>query len=105
MALSEYPTVEELKELVIKHPDLVITRDDSLDAGNCESGTDDFLEEYFEDRDSVKASELKDFIGDYAGVQRVLIYKFSQMENEAGGKPAKLEEEPSEDIPEGKLPF
>lgn len=94
MALSENPGVAELKELVTKNPDLEITRDDSLNAGNCESGTDDFIEEYFENRDSVKASELVDYMENYGGVRHVLAYKFRQLEH--AGEPAKPEGEESE---------
>lgn len=71
---------------------MVITRQDSLDAGNCESGTDDFLEEYFEGRTSVKVSELVPFIEEYGGVRMVLEYKFRQLEQA---------EEQSEAKPEG----
>src|SRR2546421_1728271 len=56
MALSEYPSTQQLKDLAAQYADLEVTRDDSLDAGNCESGTDDFLAEYFKGRTSIKVS-------------------------------------------------
>ncbi len=58
MALSEDPTVEELKELAAKHGNLEVTRDDSLNVGNCESGTDDFIEGCLNGRTTVKVSDL-----------------------------------------------
>ncbi len=93
MALSENPTVEELKELAAKHGDLEITRQDSIAAGNCASGTDDFLDTFFKGRTSVKASELVPYIEDYQGVRAVLEFKFRQLEQQAAEKSeAKTEE-------------
>ena len=82
MALSEYPSVAELKELAEKYGDVEITRADSLNAGNCDSGTDDFIETNLQGRTSVKVSDLLPYIDDYNGVQTVLAYKFRQLESE-----------------------
>jgi hypothetical protein len=94
-----------LKELAEKHGDLEITRGDSLNAGNCTSGTDEFIAEYFKGRDSVKVSELAEYIDDFQGVRNVLEYKFRQLEEQAAEESAKPEEEQSEDIPEDEHPF
>src|SRR5436305_15263758 len=99
MALSEYATVEELKELVEKHPDLEVTRDDSLAAGNCESGTDDFIEGCLGGRTTVKVSELAPYIVDYLGVRGVLIHKFSQLEEQSAEESAAQSTDTSEDEP------
>jgi hypothetical protein len=80
MKLSENPSAEELTALVRDYPDLEITKQDSDAAGNCESGTEDFLDMYFNGRTSVKAGELIPYIVDYYGVRLVLEYKFRQME-------------------------
>ena len=86
MALSENPTASELKELAEKNPDLEITLRDSTAAGNCESGSIDFLEANFDGRESVKASELVPYIEGYNGVRVVLEYKFRQLEQQAAEK-------------------
>ncbi len=83
MALSENPTVEELKELAALHPDIEVTRLNSLMAGNCEEGTDDFIKEYFEGQTTVKVSQLVQYLDGFPGVRSVLEYKFRQLENEA----------------------
>jgi hypothetical protein len=82
MALSESPDATELKEVAAQYPDVEVTRQDSLDAGNCESGTDDFIETNLQGRTSVKVSDLLPYIDDYNGVQTVLAYKFRQLESE-----------------------
>ncbi len=94
MALSEDPTVEELKELAEKYPDLEVTRLDSLMAGNCEEGTDDFIKEYFEGQTTVKVSQLVQYLDGFPGVRYVLEYKFRQLE-QPSGESAKPEEEQS----------
>ena len=75
MALSESPTATELKEVAAQYPDVEITRQDSLDAGNCESGTDDFIEANFKGK-TITVNDLVPYIEDYNGVQAVLAYKF-----------------------------
>lgn len=80
MSLAEIPTTQELKELAAKYPDVEITHEDSGNAGNCEIGTNEFIDEYFEGRDSVKVSELVEHIDEFSGVQRVLTYKFRILE-------------------------
>ena len=84
--LSEYPTATELKEVAKQHLDLEITRADSITAGNCTSGTDDFIERSLNGRTSVKVSELVSYIDDYIGIQTVLTYKFRQLEQQAEEK-------------------
>ncbi len=86
MALSENPTVQQLKDLAAQYPDLEITLLDSNAAGNCESGSIDFLERNFDGRESVKASELIPYIESYNGVRAVLEYKFRQLEQQAKEK-------------------
>ncbi len=81
MALSESPDATELKEVAAQYPDVEVTRQDSLDAGNCESGTDDFIEANFKGK-TIKVIDLVPHIEDYAGVQAVLAYKFRQLESE-----------------------
>jgi hypothetical protein len=106
MTLSESPTVEELKTLATQHSDLEITRDDSINAGNCESGTDDFLDAFFKGRTSVKAGELVQYIEDYNGIRIVLEYKFRQLEHQAEEKSeAKPEEKQSDEEIEDEHPF
>ena len=105
MALSENPTVLQLKEVAEQHPNLEITRTDSLLAGNCEGGTDDFIEEYFKGRNSVKVSELLPYIDGFTGVRYVLEYKLRELEDEEGEPLAKPTEEPSEDTPKDEHPF
>lgn len=88
MALGEYVTTHQLKDLAAQYPDMEITREDSLNAGNCESGTDEFLETYFGERTSVKVSELVEHIDEFSGVCIVLTYKFRQLEQaEESAKP------------------
>ena len=80
MAISENPTRQQLKDLAAQYPDLEITRMDSLEAGNCLEGTDEFIEEYFRGCDSVKVSQLVEYIDTFTGVCTVLEYKFRQLE-------------------------
>ena len=96
MALSEYPSVEELKELAEKYGDVEITRADSLNAGNCESGTDDFIENYFKGK-TITVSDLIPYIEDYNGVRLVLEFKFRQLEEQAAKDAATKSEDTSED--------
>jgi len=105
MALSENPTVEELKELAAQHPDLEVTRLDSMMAGNCEGGTDDFIAEYFEGQTSVKVSQLVQYIDGFTGVRYVLEYKFRQLEEQAAEESAKPEGDQSEEETEDDNPF
>ncbi len=84
--LSAYPDATELKEVAQNFLDLEITRDESIAAGNCASGTDEFLEEYFQKRTSVKVSALVSYIDHYQGVRTVLEYKFRQLEQQAEEK-------------------
>ena len=97
MALSESPSTTELKEVAAQYPDVEVTRQDSLDTGNCESGTDDFLEQFFNGRTSVKVSELAQYIEDYNGVRLVLEFKFRQLEEQAAEDAATKSEDTSED--------
>jgi len=104
MALSNNPTVEELKEFAALHPDLEVTRLDSLNVGNCEGGTDDFIAEYFEGQTSVKLSQLVQYLDGFYGVRSVLEYKFLQL-TEPAEESAKPDEEQFEDIPDEEHPF
>ena len=81
MALSESPSTTELKEVAAQYPDIEVTRQDSLDAGNCESGTDDFIENYFKGK-TITVSDLVPYIEDSNGIRLVLEYKFRQLEAE-----------------------
>lgn len=69
----------ELKALCEKYPDVEITRGDSLNAGNCEDGTDYFLADNFPGRDGVTVKELLPYLETY-GVQNVLRYKLLPLE-------------------------
>ena len=105
MALSENPGVEELKELAKKYANVEVTRDDSLNAGNCESGTDEFIEDYFEGRESVKVSELVEYLDDFNGVQEVLKYKFTQLEDDAPSEQTETTSEQTQDEEPDEHPF
>ena len=96
MALSDSATVEELKELAAQHPDLEVTRLDSMDAGNCVEGTDDFIEGCLDGKTTVKVSQLVQYLDGFPGVRSVFEYKFRQLEQPAE-ESAKPEEEQSEE--------
>lgn len=97
MALSENPTSQQLKDLAAQYPDLEVTRQDSLNAGNCETGTDDFIEGYLDGKTTVKVSELVPYIDDYPGVRYVLEYKFRKLEEQAAESAATKSKDTSED--------
>ncbi len=81
MALSEFPTTQELQELATKYANVEITVSDSIAAGNCVEGTDEFIEEYFEGRESATVSELIQYIDAISGVRIVLTHKFRILED------------------------
>lgn len=91
MARLKELTIEELTELAAQYPDLEVTRLDSLNAGNCEEGTDDFIEGFFEGQTTAKVSQLVQYLDGFPGVRSVLEYKFRQLE------PAKPDEDQSEE--------
>lgn len=45
-------------ELLRSHADFIVTRQDSIDAGNCSRGTDRFIDEHFPGRTEVTLQEL-----------------------------------------------
>jgi len=73
---------EVLKRLCEKYPDVRIMRQDSYDAGNCESGTKDWAEFHFPNRRVLKVKELIPFIDDYKRASAVLIHKLRFLNNE-----------------------
>jgi hypothetical protein len=93
VALSENPTTQQLKDLAAQYADVEVTRSDSLNVGNCEGGTDDFIEGQLNGRKSVKVSELVRYIDDYMGIRSVLEYKFRQLEQQAEEKSEEKTEE------------
>jgi hypothetical protein len=64
----------KFRELCEQHADLEITLEDSLAAGNCRPGTEDFRDKHFAGRESVTVKELMRFASVY-GVRRVLEHK------------------------------
>ena len=55
--------------------DLVISIQDSLDAGNCQPGTESFRDQYFPGKTETTAGELKKFASN-KDVIRVLLYMY-----------------------------
>ncbi len=53
--------------------DLIITVEDSLSAGNCKPGTEDFIDRYFPGKTQVPAKELKKYASNY-NVMRIFNY-------------------------------
>lgn len=53
--------------------DMVVTFDDSLDAGNCRPGTEAFVAQYFPGQTRTTAGELKKYAGNY-NVMRIFRY-------------------------------
>lgn len=70
MALSENPTIAELQALAEKYADEEFTREDSLDAGNCEEGTDEFIEESLYGRTTFTIRDLAPHIESNYGVRK-----------------------------------
>lgn len=56
--------------------DLVISIQDSLDAGNCQPGTEAFRNQYFPGKTETTAGELKKFASNNKDVMRVLLYMY-----------------------------
>ena len=69
--------IGRLKALCEKYPDMVVTREDSHNAGNCTFGTAEFVENHFPTRETITVRELAKFIR-VSGVQEVLWYKLRQ---------------------------
>lgn len=65
---------ERFHELLEKFADLELSVQDSVDAGNCEPGTDRFVRRHFPGRQTVTVRELSQHLGVW-GVQRVLEHK------------------------------
>lgn len=61
-------------QLCKEHQELEVSLQDSLSAGNCRPGTEDFRDRTFTGRESVKVKELVRFLSVY-GVRRVLEHK------------------------------
>ncbi len=64
----------KFRELCEQHADLEITVADSIAAGNCSPGTEDFRTKHFATRESVTVKDLMRFVS-VSGVRRVLEYK------------------------------
>ncbi len=71
---------ETLKKLCEKHKDVRLVKQDSYEAGNCEEGTRNFIEEYFPNRRVLRVSELIPFIEQSRAVRSVIIYKLRPLE-------------------------
>lgn len=65
---------KKFRELCEQHAELEVTLEDSLAAGNCRPGTEDFRDRFFPSRESVKVRELVRFFS-MGGVRRVLEHK------------------------------
>ena len=46
------------KQIKISSSDILVTRKDSLNAGNCSVGTDNFISRYLENKETVKLNKL-----------------------------------------------
>src|SRR5690349_16787868 len=99
MALSQDPTIAELQALAEKYADEDFTREDSIDAGNCEDGTDEFIEEYLDGQTVFKIRDLAPHIESNYGVRAALTYKFRLLGEEPEPTQA------STDTPEDDHPF
>ena len=64
-----------LKAVAQSNADVVVTRSDSLDSGNCAPGTDEFIEEHFPGKTSVTVKDLIPFIDEWVAVRSLLIWK------------------------------
>lgn len=71
---------EALKKLCEKHAGVKVRKQGSFDAGNCESGTKDFIELYFPHRRVVRIKELVPYIDSHRHVRALLIYKLRGLE-------------------------
>ncbi len=71
---------EKFRALVEKHGELALAIEDSLAAGNCRPGTDDFVNRFFRGRTSATVKEVSRFVSIW-GVRRVLEHKLLPLAN------------------------
>ena len=74
--------LKRLKERIKQHPDAVVSKTDSIQAGNCETGTRTFAEKFFPDRVRVRLSELGPYLDHTewgSEVQNVVIHRLRQL--------------------------
>jgi hypothetical protein len=71
--IEQRKKVEDLLEFINNNPDKVVTIEDSIAAGNCRFGTENFRDEYFPGREEVTLKDLEPYINKY-DVQRVVRY-------------------------------
>jgi hypothetical protein len=64
-----------LKKLARRHGDMIVSRYNSLQAGNCVEGTDEFIGENFAGRTAVTIDELIPFVDTREEVRSLLIWK------------------------------
>ncbi len=67
----------EFRELLEKNASVELSVDDSIAAGNCRPGTDDFVSRFFPGRTTVTVGQLARFAAHW-GVRRVLEHKFAE---------------------------
>jgi hypothetical protein len=72
--IAEAEREKKFQELCRQYAELEISIEDSLAAGNCRPGTEDFRKKFFPNRESVKVGELMRFIS-VDGVRQVLKHK------------------------------
>lgn len=69
---------EKIKFLKENHPQLKVTVEDSLKAGNCRPGTESFKENFFPGREAVKVKELCEHLN-HTGVKAALLHKYDEI--------------------------
>lgn len=74
IARQELERDEKFRELLDQHAELELSIEDSLAAGNCRPGTDEFVRRFFPGRTTVKVKELSRFVTVW-GVRRTLEHK------------------------------
>ena len=73
---------EKFRELLERHADIELSIEDSLAAGNCRPGTDEFVNRFFPGRTTASVKELARFVSVW-GVRRTLEHKLLALaENE-----------------------
>ena len=80
-AREELARDEKLRAGIEKYADVELTVQDSLDAGNCRPGTDDFVRRFFPGRTTASVAEVAKFIS-HPRVRQVLEHKFLKLETE-----------------------
>lgn len=84
-------TLSEIEKFCEEHPDMTVTIADSEAAGNCTSGSQDFLATYFPGRDSATLKELRALAEGSNGLRMVIEYKIHQFQAETEERPEQAE--------------